>query len=485
MSAASDRARVLRAGGPTPWNRRDALRIGGLSVAGALPLASAAESALAAPRSEPLPAKAQSVIYLMMMGGVTHIDSLDPKPLAPEEIRGTLEPIPTRLPGVCFSEAMPYMAAVADRITLVRSYSHTNNDHFMAQAFALSGRVVGPANIKTEPNIGSIVSFLQGPRKQLPAYIAVPGVARPGPPPTKLFGGGWLGGEHDPFCVGGEPQQPDFTATQKLYDPPAEIDEQLMPSVLQLRPGLDVDRLARRSQLRTLLDAKLRAAERQDVFTTLDAQWGNAFHLLSASNVRAAFDIGDEPAALRERYGRTKIGGRCLMARRLVEAGARFVMVDYGYDNDYGNLWDQHNVPEQNYPHTSEMAKRGYHVAGMDRAFAGLITDLDERGLLDSTLVVFMTEFGRSPKINKSGGRDHWAPACSMFFAGGGAVRGQVIGGTDRQGAFPTGTGYSPADVVATMYRAIGIAPDTRLHDRQRRPIFVLPHGEPIPGVLG
>jgi uncharacterized protein (DUF1501 family) len=131
------------------------------------------------------------------------------------------------------------------------------------------------------------------------------------------------------------------------------------------------------------------------------------------------------------------------------------------------------------------MAKRGYHVAGIDRAFAGLITDLDERGLLDSTLVVFMTEFGRSPKINKNGGRDHWAPACSMFFAGGGAARGQVIGATDRQGAYPTSPGYSPADIIATIYRAIGIDPTTRLYDRQRRPLFVLPHGEPIPGVLG
>jgi hypothetical protein len=464
----------------TPWNRRDALRIGGISVAGAL-----ASEAIAAPHPTSPPPTAKSVIYLMMMGGVTHIDGLDPKPRAPEEIRGTLDAIATRLPGVHFTEAMPNLAAIADRLTLVRSYSHPNNDHLMSQAFALSGRSVGLSNIKTEPNIGSIVSFLQGPRNHLPAYIAVPGITRPGPPPYNLFGGGWLGGEHDPFAVGGEPDQPDFTATPKLYDPPAEVAEQLTPSVLQLRPGLDVDRLASRSQLRELLDARLRAVERQDVFTTLDAQWGHALHLLSSAGVRQAFDTASEPAALRDRYGRTKIGGRCLMARRLVEAGARFVMVDYGYDNDYGNLWDNHNVKEQNYPHISEMAKRGYHLAGIDRAFAGLISDLDERGLLDSTLVVFMTEFGRTPKINKNGGRDHWGPACSMFFAGGGTARGQVIGGTDRQGAYPTGPGYSPADVIATMYRAIGIAPGTRLHDRQRRPLFVLPHGEPIPGVLG
>jgi hypothetical protein len=481
-----ERSAALRAIGPTPWNRRDALRIGGLTVAGALPArALMPGAAIAAPAPQTKPPKAQSVIYLMMMGGVTHIDSFDPKPHAPEEIRGTLGAIATRLPGVQFSEALPQLAAIADRLTLVRSYSHGNNDHLMSQALALSGRVVGPANIKTEPNIGSIVSFLQGPRNHLPAYIAVPGVTRPGPPPNNLFGGGWLGGEHDPFCVGGEPEQPDFTANETLDNPAATVDERLMPSVLQLLPELDVDRLASRSQLRELLDAHLRGVQRQEVFTTLDAQWGHALHLLSSTRVREAFDTSGEPAALRERYGRTKIGGRCLLARRLVEAGARFVMVDYGYDNDYGNLWDQHNVPGQHYPHTSEMAKRGYHVAGIDRAFAGLITDLDERGLLDSTLVVFMTEFGRSPKINKNGGRDHWAPACSMFFAGGGAARGQVIGATDRQGAYPTSPGYSPADIIATIYRAIGIDPTTRLYDRQRRPLFVLPHGEPIPGVLG
>ena len=160
------------------------------------------------------------------------------------------------------------------------------------------------------------------------------------------------------------------------------------------------------------------------------------------------------------------------------------MLVDYGYDPDYGNLWDNHGVPIQRQPHISEMAKRGYHLAGMDRAFAALIDDLAARGRLDSTLVVFLTEFGRTPKINKLGGRDHWGAAGSIFFAGGGTVAGQVIGATDKQGAYPTTLGYSPADVAATIYQALGIAPDTLLHDRQDRPIAVLPAGAPIPGVL-
>lgn len=469
----------------TQRSRRDLLRIGSLGIAGAVwpGLISAATKSEASSQGEPPTAK--SVIYLMMMGGVTHIDSFDPKPDAPEEIRGTLGTISTKLPGVQFTEVMPCLANVADRLTLVRSYSHPNNDHFQSQAWALSGRPVPTAQIKTEPNIGSIVSFLHGPRKQLPGYIAVPGIARPGPPPTNLFGGGWLGGKYDPFAVGGEPEQPDFTATPKLYDPPAEVEENLLPQALGLPKGMDVDRVADRAKLRDLLDARLRAADSRDGFDTMDGHYQNAFHLLAAPSVRQAFDLSQESGALREQYGRTKIGGRCLLARRLVEAGARFVMVDYGYDNDYGNLWDQHNVAAQNFPHTSEMAKRRYHLAGVDRAFAGLISDLESRGLLDSTLVVFMTEFGRTPKINKDGGRDHWGPAGSMFFAGGGARAGQVIGSTDKQGAYPITPPHSPSDVAATIYRAIGIPTDQRLYDRQRRPHFVLPDGEPIPGVLG
>jgi arylsulfatase A-like enzyme len=202
--------------------------------------------------------------------------------------------------------------------------------------------------------------------------------------------------------------------------------------------------------------------------------------MLSSAPLRAAFDTSSERESLKDRYGRTKIGGRCLLARRLVEAGARFVMVDYGYDPEYGNLWDNHAVPVQKQPHISEMARRGYHLAGIDLAFSALLGDLDERGLLAGTLVVFLTEFGRTPKINSNGGRDHWGPAGSIFFAGGGVRGGQVIGATDKHGANPTTRPHSPCDVAASIYRAIGIDPATRLVDRQARPVGVLPHGEPI-----
>ena len=180
--------------------------------------------------------------------------------------------------------------------------------------------------------------------------------------------------------------------------------------------------------LREGLKRAAREAENDRRLAAIEGHYGNALNMLLSPKVRQAFDFSGESVALRDDYGRTKIGGRCLQARRLVEAGARFVMVDYGYDPDYGNLFDIHNAPSQNFPHVSKMVKRGYNVVGVDRAFAALIRDLEGRGLLDETLVVFLTEFGRTPKINKNGGRDHWGACGSIFFAGAGIESGQVVG---------------------------------------------------------
>ncbi len=187
---------------------------------------------------------------------------------------------------------------------------------------------------------------------------------------------------------------------------------------------------------------------------------------------------------MRDGYGRTKIGQRCLLARRLVEAGARFVMVDYGYDPEYGNLWDNHNAPVQNHPKICDFVKYSYHLAGTDRAFAALLDDLHQRGMLGRTLVVFLTEFGRTPRINREGGRDHWGAVGSLFFAGGGVRGGQVIGATDRHAAAPVTTPWGPGDVAASIYHALGIDPETTLYDRQRRPNPVLPAGRVIGGVF-
>ncbi|MGC3969235.1 MAG: DUF1501 domain-containing protein [Pirellulales bacterium] len=370
------------------WNRflhrRDALRVGGLAAAATLlPAVSRAEEKASLSAIKPT---ADSVIFLNMMGGVTHHESFDPKPDAPEDVRGTLSPIATSVAGLQFAEVCPNLAKIAHRFTLVRSYSHSNNDHFMSQAYTLSGQPVALNAIQKEPNIGSIVSYLQGPRNNLPGYIAVPGFTRPGPPPTDLFVGGWLGREYAPFCAAREPEEPDFTKGALYANPSGTIDEQLAPAAIEMPAELNYDRLAARAELRGALEAQLRKADQEAAHLDMDAHYRNAFSMLASSQVRTAFDTASESESVRDAYGRTKVGGRCLMARRLVEAGARFVMVDYGYDPDYGNLWDNHNASSQNHPVLCEMAKRPYHVAGMDQAFAALLNDLDARGLFSANL---------------------------------------------------------------------------------------------------
>lgn len=460
--------------------RRDVLRVGALTAAGSLVPAAWSATARAAVASGP----ADSVIFLWMGGGVTHIDSLDPKPLAPEQIRGTLSAIPTTLSGVQFSEVCPELAQLAHELCVVRSFSHDSNDHLLSQVYTLSGRKVTAAQLFSEPNIGAVVSYLLGARNNLPGYIAVPGITRPGPPPHNLFVGGWLGDRHAPFCVGGRPDQPDFTVGEKSDNPSPACDEDLNPRELAFPAEMTVGRLSQRAGLKHSLDSAARAAEVATRGRPAAQGFEDALQLLTSPAVRDAFDLSRESDTLRDRYGRTKIGGRCLLARRLVEAGARFVMVDYGYDPDYGNLWDIHNVPEQKFPHVSDMCRRGYSVAGIDRAFAALISDLKERGRLDSTLVVYLTEFGRTPQINSLGGRDHWGACGSMFFTGAGVRRGQVIGASDEQAAYPTTQPYSPADIAATIYTALGLDPDARIPDRENRPHPLLDHGAPIPGIL-
>jgi hypothetical protein len=463
---------------PPAWDglltRRDLLRVGSVGVAATL-----LPDALTAAGHSPSPGTVRSVILLWMAGGVTHLDSFDPKPDAPADVRGTLRSIPTAVGGIRFCETLPCLAKEAPHLAVVRSFSSGSDDHFLSQAYALSGRRVTPAQITTEPNVGAIVSRLHGPRNGLPGYIAVPGTTRPGPPPTNLFGGGWLGSQYAPFPTGGQPRNADFTA--KVREAP---EEQFNQQALRRPPEVSLARLAGRRSLRHRLDALLRGLDRGPGGAALAEQYRGAFEMLTSPAVRRAFDLTREGARVRDHYGRTKVGQRCLLARRLVEAGARFVMVDYGYDPEYGNLWDNHRVPEQHQPHICEIVKQPYHLAGMDRAFAALIGDLHARGLLGQTLVVYLTEFGRTPKINPLGGRDHWGAAGSVFFAGGGTRGGQVIGATDRHGAFPTDQRYSPGDVAATIYRAVGIDPETMLYDRLNRPLAVLPQGEPIVGVL-
>lgn len=447
---------------PVRPNRRSLLRFGGVTLA-----AAAGELFGCPARAEARASRAataDSVIFLWLPGGVTHHESFDPKPDAPEEIRGDIRAIPTSVPGVRFAEVLPNLARHMHRLALVRSFAAGTEDHFLAQAYALSGHNSLPGGILSQPNFGCFVDQQLGATGDLPGYIAVPGTTEPGPPNTNLFVPAWLGQKYAPFATGGEPRKPDF-----------QVQDLALPA------GVSPERFARRRTLRERVEARLRGMEDGASAEGAEQLYHRAVDLLTSPKVRQAFDLHREPERTRERYGMSKIGQRCLLARRLLDAGSRFVMVDYGYDwSEYNNLWDNHCAPVQNQPPIFRMVRVDYHLPAVDRAFAALLEDLAERGRLERTLVVYLTEFGRTPKVNKNGGRDHWAHAGSIFYAGGGVRGGQVLGETDREGGYCTTPTYSPADAVATVYRALGIDPRALVLDREGRPVPIQPAGEPI-----
>jgi hypothetical protein len=441
-------------------NRRHFVRIGGITLAGsALDVLCHARS-----NAPPTKAVADQVVFLWLPGGVTHHESFDPKPDAPAEVRGDIKSIATNVPGIRFAEVMVELAKHMDKLALIRSYRAGNDDHFLAQAFALSGKTSLPGGILSEPNFGCVVSHQLGGTGGLPAYVAVPSSTRPGPPNTNMFVPAWLGAKHAPFCTGGEPRKNDF-----------QVDN------LGFAPEVTSQRFAQRQSLRARIEASLRTVERPTTSAEMEQLYGRAAELLTSPKVRQAFDVHAEPKSAREKYGETKVGIRCLMARRLIDADARFVMVDYGYDwGEYDNLWDNHCAPVQHQPPIFKMCKVPYHLPAVDRAFAALLDDLSKSGRLKRTLVVYLTEFGRTPKVNKEGGRDHWGHAGSIFFAGAGVRGSQVLGATDKQGGYCTTRTYSPADTVATIYRALGIDPQATITDREGRPAPIQVTGEAI-----
>ncbi|MSR58444.1 MAG: DUF1501 domain-containing protein [Planctomycetaceae bacterium] len=332
-------------------------------------------------------------------------------------------------------------------------------------AYALSGRNVLPAGILSEPNFGSIIHHQLGATGGLPGYVAVPGSTRPGPPDTDMFVPAYLGQKFAPFCTMGEPRTKQFQVRD-----------------LGFPEGMSAERFTRRQSLSDRVEKTLSRAERAGGLTGMEQLYGRAAELLTSQRVREAFDIHAERGEARLKYGDSKIGRRCLLAKRLIEADARFVMVDYGYDwGEYNNLWDNHCAPVQNQLHMWKMCKEPYHLPAVDQAFAALVDDLAQSGRLARTLVVYFTEFGRTPKINENGGRDHWGYSGSIFFAGGGVQGGQVLGATDSIGGYCKTRTFSPADAVATVYKAVGIDPHATLTDRQDRPVPIQNTGEAIP----
>ena len=431
--------------------RRDFLKLGigafaGLSFVDVLrSRARAADAARAAGGPSP---RSVNCIMVWLDGGPSHYESFDPKPDAPTEIRGELKPIKTAVPGVHFSEAIPRLAAAADRFTVLRSVCHKDPNHGGGNHYMMTGAptpvpVGCGAFVTFHPSFGSVVSWTRGPRDGIPAYMTMPEMSRSGGP-------NFLGGAHAPFVVDGSPNNKNF----RVRD-------------VSLPPGVAEGREVSRRKLRQSLDRLARIADTaaEDPAAGFDSHYRSALSLVSSATAQEAFDISKEPDATREMYGRNDFGQRLLLARRLVEAGVSFVTC-------YSGGWDHHTKLFESY--------KGSKVATLDQGLSALIVDLDRRGLLDNTLVLCLGEFGRTPKVNKDAGRDHWPHAMSILAAGAGVPRGLVLGATDAKGYYASDNVHSPEDFAATLYTKMGIDPTQHLHSGAGRPVQLVTGGQPI-----
>jgi hypothetical protein len=439
-------------------NRRRLLRIGGLGALGlnlARPLR--ADAGAASRRS---PAPVRSCILIFYYGGPSHLDTWDMKPKAPREVRGEFRPIATSVPGIQVSEHLPHSARVVDRLAIIRGLHHPMTNHNAAAFAALSGRSPAKGDLEflgndrnDPPCLGSVLSHALPGRRDLPTFVALPHVMYN---VVKLPGqvAGFLGSAHDPFQVAADPNTPAF-----------RLDE------LDLPGDVSLGRLERRESLLRRVEDPLRRGEAAAPEHDLDVYRAKAVRLLRSEAVRRAFRLDGEDPKLRDRYGRTKHGQSVLLARRLVEAGVRFVTIYDHATNGQVTNWDAH---QDVFPRLKDDL-----LPPADRAFAALIEDLTDRGLLGSTLVIALGEFGRTPKINGRAGRDHWPFCSSAVLAGGGIRGGRVHGSSDKLGAYPDLDGVSPADLAATLFWRFGLDPASEIHDLSGRP-YRLAEGQPL-----
>jgi Protein of unknown function (DUF1501) len=411
--------------------------------------------------------RANAVIFLHQFGGPSHLDTLDMKPDEPTGIRGELQPIATKVPGIRVCELLPRLAAVADKFALVHSMHHSMKSHNPATYYSLTGHVPPIDDIRLRdsldlfPAYGSVVDKLSLSRADMPSFVAYPHVLRDGSI-TPGQHASFLGKAHDPFFLAKDPNASDF----KLPE-------------LSLPANLSLDRLENRRQVLALIDRQSELLEFSATARGIDASYERAITMLTSTRVKKAFDLSAEPPEVREKYGRTTYGQGCLLARRLVEAGAKFVNVYFsdsigGQDITRGG-WDTHGF--NNKPMYPVLKK--YLIPITDQVLPTLLEDLDARGLLESTLIVWMGEFGRSPRINNMAGRDHWPQCYTALVAGGGTRRGFVYGSSDKTGAYPGSNPVRPDDLAATMFDALGIDPHTEVHDALNRP-FPIASGQPI-----
>jgi len=456
-------------------NRRELLRAGGLSLFGmTLPqLLQAAERT-----ADRRPRKAKSVILFNLLGGPSHMDMFDMKPDAPAEVRGEFKPIDTSLPGLQICELLPNTAKLMHKATLIRTISHSYNSHdpLAIMTGFTDGNAQLPAQPTDPPDIGAICQYTEiGPR-DVPGAVCLPcypgwgqqGYRRGGPY------GGFLGSQYDPLfslC------DPTFEREPKPndYDPVLAIGEPYLPGLDSL-PEMTVDRFDGRRTLLEQLDDTFKKVSKSAAQERLTKFQQRALAMLTTSKTRDAFDLSQEPDSVRDRYGRNLFGASMLVARRLVEAGVPFISVHQEIFKHYGHAYDMH---QNNFG-----MLKNVNLPILDLVYPALVQDLEERGLLDSTLVIVMGEMGRTPRVNKHAGRDHWPQCGFSLLTGGGVQAGMIYGSTDKQAAYPTSNPVHPAALVATIYHLLGIDPQLTVHDRFGRPFPVARGGEPIRDVL-
>lgn len=426
-------------------SRRDFLHVGligglGLTLGDFLRLK--AHAALKDYPSKEGPAK--SVIHIYLPGGMAHQESFDPKPYAPVEYRGPMDSIETKTPGLRLNQLLPQTAQISDKITVCQSMTHGEAAHERGTHNMFTGYRPSPALVY--PSIGSVVAHEFGPRHNLPPYVCIPGQ------PNVYAGSGYLSSAYGPFSLGADPADGNFTVRD-----------------LNLPGGVDDGRFTKRRSILEVVDAHFAKTEKADAVGAMDSFYQRAYSLINSAKAREAFNIKAEPDALRNEYGRHAAGQRMLLARRLVEAGVRFVSLTYGG-------WDFHNNI-----HGGTQSQ----LPAFDQAFATLIRDLDRRGLLASTLVMVSSEFGRTPKINGTAGRDHWPKVFSILLAGGGIKRGSVYGQSDATASEPEKDPLTVEDLATTVYHQLGIVADKELMAPGDRPIEIVNGGKIVKEMIG
>lgn len=435
--------------------RRDFLHAGSLGLLG---LSLPAMSALKA-RGD-ADGRDVNCIMLFLVGAPSQLDTWDPKPGAPEEIRGPFKPIDTAVAGIQVSEVFPKLARVMDKVSLVRSLNYDGTAvHDVGHQMMQTGRVF--AGGIEHPHVGCTLAKLKGPKGDSPPHVLLPRpIGSTGGNMPHGQSAGYLGKTFDPFVLGADPSAPNFKVPDLL--PPDYIT---------------AARESRRRSLREAIDGGVKAFESSADARLMDANFAQAYKLMSSKAAREAFDLDAEPAAVRDRYGRSRFGQSCLMARRLIERGVRFVTVNM-FETVFNEItWDIHGSS----PFSPIDCYKDEVGPNFDAGYATLIEDLAARGLLDDTMVVAFGEFGRTPKINPAGGRDHHPGCWTGLFAGGPIKGGRVVGASDETGAAPKDRPVSTGEVAATIFRGLGVSLDTELPGPQGRPIRVVDHGvEPV-----